>query len=131
MKKVISLFLVAAILHTSTFASKLKGVQVHGNVRIETEAIISELPVKPGEEYGDMAASDALKALNYTGYFSDISVKIDNEKAFVEWAQKNDHDNLLKYSQPEIRKTEVKNLINSGETVPGASLIRTQSLIVK
>lgn len=60
-----------------------------------------------------------------------LSVKIDDEKSFVEWAQKNDHDELLKFSQPEIRKTEVKNLINSGENVPGASLIRTQSLIVK
>ena len=60
-----------------------------------------------------------------------LSVRIDNEKEFIEWAQRNAHEDLLKYAQPEIRKTEVKNLINSGEEIPGAQLVRTQSLIVK
>ncbi len=58
------------------------------------------------------------------------SVQIDDEAAFILWAQKH-NENLLKYSQPEIRKTEVKNLLKAGEKVPKAQLIRTQSLIVK
>lgn len=59
------------------------------------------------------------------------SVEMLDEKAFVEWARNNDHDDLLKYSEPEVRKTPVKKLIQSGEELPHTRLVRTQSLIVK
>lgn len=59
------------------------------------------------------------------------SVAVDNEAAFILWAQEHEHDELLKYSQPEIRKTEVKALLKSGGEIPGAQLVRTQSLIIK
>lgn len=58
------------------------------------------------------------------------SVCIADEKAFIEWAMQN-NDSLLKYSEPEVKKTEVKNLLKSGEKVPYAKLERTQSLIIK
>ncbi len=58
------------------------------------------------------------------------SVLIDNEAAFIIWAQEH-NENLLKYSQPEIRKSEVKELLKAGEEIPEARLTRTQSLIVK
>ena len=59
------------------------------------------------------------------------SVEVVDEKSFIEWAQNNKHDNLLKYSEPEIRKTPIKKLIQSGEELPHTRLVRTQSLIVK
>ncbi len=58
------------------------------------------------------------------------SVTIDDEAAFILWAQDHNED-LIKYLQPEIRKTEVKALLKAGEEVPNARLTRTQSLIVK
>ncbi len=58
------------------------------------------------------------------------SVLIDNEAAFILWAQEH-NENLLKYSQPEIRKSEIKTLLKSGEEIPEVRLTRTQSLIVK
>ena len=58
------------------------------------------------------------------------SVCIADEKAFIGWAMQN-NDSLLKYSEPEVKKTEVKNLLKSGEKVPYAKLERTQSLIIK
>lgn len=58
------------------------------------------------------------------------SVCIADEKAFIGWAMQN-NDSLLKYSEPEVKKTEVKNLLKSGEKVPFAKLERTQSLIIK
>ncbi len=58
------------------------------------------------------------------------SVLIDNEAAFILWAQEH-NENLLKYSQPEIRKAEIKTLLKSGEEIPEVRLTRTQSLIVK
>ncbi len=58
------------------------------------------------------------------------SVLIDNEAALILWAQER-NENLLKYSQPEIRKNEVKALLKAGEEIPEARLTRTQSLLVK
>ena len=51
------------------------------------------------------------------------SVCIADEKAFIGWAMQN-NDSLLKYSEPEVKKTEVKNLLKSGEKVPYATLQR-------
>lgn len=59
------------------------------------------------------------------------SVEVSDEKAFIQWAQNNDRDDLLKYSDPEIRKTPVKKLIQDGGEIPFARLVRTQSLIIK
>lgn len=38
--------------------------------------------------------------------------------------------NLLKYSLPEIKKSEIKKLIKSGETFDGARLEAGQSVII-
>lgn len=59
------------------------------------------------------------------------SVEILNETAFVEWAQKTDHDEMLKYSAPEIRKSAIKPLLQNGEKIPFAALTRTKSVIIK
>ena len=58
------------------------------------------------------------------------SVFIADEKKFIEWAQEHD-DSLLRYLQPEIRKSAVKAGIKAGEQIPGAALTRTESLIVR
>ena len=58
------------------------------------------------------------------------SVIIADEKKFIEWAQEHD-DSLLRYLQPEIRKSAVKAGIKAGEKIPGATLVRTESLIVR
>lgn len=59
------------------------------------------------------------------------SVDVIDERAFIDWAQNSNRDELLKYSAPEIRKTPVKKLLQNGEDIPFARLVRTQSLIVK
>lgn len=58
------------------------------------------------------------------------SLVIDDEIAFIQWAQEND-DSLLKYSMPEIRKTDTKKLLKSGQDVPFVHLTRTESLTIK
>ena len=59
------------------------------------------------------------------------SVEVADEKNFIEWAQSHDHDDLLRYSMPDINKTAVKDAIRSGWYIPGAQLVRTKSLIIK
>lgn len=39
------------------------------------------------------------------------STVIEDERKFIEWAESTEHDELLKYEQPTVRKTEVKALI--------------------
>ena len=59
------------------------------------------------------------------------SVSITDPERFIEWAQKNDRDDLLKYADPEIRKSAVKSELKDGSKIPFAQIIRTQSVIIK
>lgn len=59
------------------------------------------------------------------------SVEIKDELGFINWAQNNELHSLLRYSDPEINKTAVKNLLKDGENLPYSSLIRTRSLRIK
>ena len=58
------------------------------------------------------------------------SLVIDDELSFIDWAQ-NNNDDLLKYSQPEIRKSDVKKLYNAGEKIPFVHTESSTSLIIK
>lgn len=59
------------------------------------------------------------------------SVEITDEAKFIEWAQKNERDDLLKYSAPEIRKSFVKQDLKADRDIPFARLTRSQSVIIK
>lgn len=58
------------------------------------------------------------------------SLVVDDELRFIEWAQSNKND-LLKYALPEIRKTDTKKMIQSGQKLPFVHLTRPESLIIK
>lgn len=59
------------------------------------------------------------------------SVDISDEAKFIRWAQDNNHEDLLKYAQPEIRKSAIKPLLQNGEKIPYTALTRTKSVIIK
>ncbi len=59
------------------------------------------------------------------------SVMIDNENDFIDWAQKNNHDDLLTFKAPEISKTAVKNFIKENKDTPFVHIERTRSVIIK
>lgn len=58
------------------------------------------------------------------------TLKIDNEAEFIMALEATGRHDLLKYSAPEIKKTDIKNLIKSGETFTGARLESSQSVII-
>lgn len=59
------------------------------------------------------------------------SVKLDDEKEFVRAAENNEIlRKYLKYT-PEINRTLLKKSLQSGEIIPGAKLVHTQSVIIK
>ena len=61
------------------------------------------------------------------------AVEIDNEHALLEWAQRStEHgDTVLRYRDPEISKTGVKQLIEEGVDVPGAQIVTRTSTVIK
>ena len=59
------------------------------------------------------------------------SVRFDDENEFITLCELAGADDLLRYEKPAIDKTEVKAALKRGDSIPGASLIRTQSLIIK
>lgn len=59
------------------------------------------------------------------------STVIENEQAFIQWAESNDRDDLLKYEQPSVKKTIVKALLKKKEEIPFAHLERKTVLEIK
>lgn len=59
------------------------------------------------------------------------SVSVANEKAFIDWAQIMNRDDLLRYSAPDINKTAIKTALNDGQAIPGVQIVRTKSLMIK
>ena len=60
-----------------------------------------------------------------------LSVKIENEDKLIDMLQTNGRDDLLRYAKPEIRKTDIKKLIQSGESFEGVRLESSVSLTVR
>lgn len=58
------------------------------------------------------------------------SVKIDDEDQVMRWAEIYAPD-AIKYAEPELKKAELKKIIASGDTIPGAHLEQEVRLEVK
>ena len=56
---------------------------------------------------------------------------IDNEKSFIEWAEANGYNDLLKYEQPTVRKTKVKGLLQRSVDLPFVHLERKTKIDIK
>lgn len=59
------------------------------------------------------------------------SVKIEDNAALIEWAEKNGRRDYLKYSPPEPIKKEIGNSLNLGIKIPGCELSNGLSVGVK
>ena len=57
------------------------------------------------------------------------STSFASEAKFIKWAKENNR-NYLRFPEPEIDKTAVKKALQNGEKIPGASIIRTVSVII-
>lgn len=58
------------------------------------------------------------------------SVSIPNDAALIPWLMEH-ADDCLTYKAPEISKTKVQAALQGGREIPGASLVRTVSIIIK
>lgn len=58
------------------------------------------------------------------------SVRIEDENAFRSWCMKH-HDDLLRYKEPEINKTAVKEAVKNGEKFDGVTLEKGKTIVIK
>lgn len=65
-------------------AETIRSIQVKGNKRIESETILSYIPLKVGSSYDQTAIDQALKDLYATGYFSDVQIEHQNGAIVVD-----------------------------------------------
>lgn len=59
------------------------------------------------------------------------SVAITDEAAVIDWAQRMNRDDILKYSAPSVNKAELMKLLKSDMEVPGAEIAVGMSMGVK
>ena len=59
------------------------------------------------------------------------AVSIDDESAFIDYAQKHNHEDLLTFKAPEINKTAIKQAIKDGEEIPGAEIVVKSNIQIK
>ena len=71
-------------LATAALADTIQGIQVTGNKRIETETVISNLPLKVGDSFDDLQLNQALKDLFATGYFADVQIRRSGSNLIIE-----------------------------------------------
>ena len=64
-------------------------------------------------------------------YRNTKAVNIVDEQLFVQWAEKNNKDDLLNYKEPTISKTAVKEEIEKGALIPYATIEEKQAIIIK
>lgn len=58
------------------------------------------------------------------------SLKIDNEAELIKALEAAGQTKFLKYAEPELRKTDIKNAIKAGKEFTGARLEASQSIII-
>lgn len=59
------------------------------------------------------------------------AVEIEDERAFIEWAQLSNNNDLLTYKDPTPNKTAIKKAIKSGQTIEVAALLEKQNIQIK
>ena len=58
-------------------------------------------------------------------------VELEDELAVLEYCEKHDLDQCVKYKFPDISKAEIGKLLKAGATIPGAVLTENQNLQIK
>lgn len=114
------------------------------NLRAESEALKNEVDrLKKRRERLDKKAMRLLDVLNRecagqktdlgvatVSYTKSDSICVYDSRTALEWLMKN-HDECLRYKEPEVSKSDVKKLIKSGTEVPGIIIENKQNCSLK
>lgn len=56
---------------------------------------------------------------------------IENEQKLIEWLQNNNRSDLLSFSAPELKKTDIKKCLNNDTQIAGAQICEKKNLQIK
>jgi len=66
------------------------------------------------------------------GYFrTNKSLSVTDSAAAIKYLENHGHKDCIKYTDPEIKKDDVKALINNNESVPGTEITESQSFSIR
>lgn len=98
--------------------------KVKENARERIEAYLSEMLIAMGKTEFESPRN------KITFRKTPGKVVLANEKAFIEWAIKND-DSLVTYGKPTVNKTAIKMALDAGKKIEGAEIVVSQSMQLK
>ena len=83
LKFIFSLLLSFLVLINSSYAEKIKEIKISGNSRIsyETIRVFSDLDLS--QNFEDINLNNLIKELYETNYFSDVSIKYENQILYI------------------------------------------------
>ncbi|HEX7685585.1 MAG TPA: outer membrane protein assembly factor BamA [Trinickia sp.] len=71
------------IAHAATAPFVVKDIRIEGLQRVEPSTVFSYLPIKQGDTFTDDKASEAIRALFATGFFSDVRIATEGDVVIV------------------------------------------------
>ncbi|HTH74849.1 MAG TPA: outer membrane protein assembly factor BamA, partial [Trinickia sp.] len=71
------------IAHAATAPFVVKDIRIEGLQRVEPGTVFSYLPIKQGDTFTDDKASEAIRALYATGFFSDVRIATQGDVVIV------------------------------------------------
>ncbi|MGG1943291.1 outer membrane protein assembly factor BamA [Trinickia sp. NRRL B-1857] len=89
--KTVAIAAVAAhglVAHAATAPFVVKDIRIEGLQRVEPGTVFSYLPIKRGDTFTDDKASEAIRALYATGFFSDVRIATEGDVVIVNVAER-------------------------------------------
>jgi len=83
LKFIFSLLLSFLVLINSSYAEKIKEIKISGNSRISDETIRVFSDLDLSQNYEDINLNNLIKELYETNYFSDVSIKYENQILYI------------------------------------------------
>jgi phage host-nuclease inhibitor protein Gam len=126
------------------YAKIIKGLEVNANGIKAEEKRLRERREKLEKRVDFLKHNleGSMRAMGKTKFKTDLfsfgirknpaSVKIAEPAAFIERCQKDGRDDLLRFKDPEINRTAVKNaILKDGEVIDGAEVVQTEGLQIR
>ncbi|MGN6653580.1 POTRA domain-containing protein, partial [Trinickia sp.] len=74
--------------HGATAPFVVQDIRIQGLQRVEPGTVFSYLPIKRGDTFTDDKASEAIRALYATGFFSDVRIATEGNVVIVDVAER-------------------------------------------
>lgn len=127
-------------------SEKIEGMALwYKNVSAEAAAIKEEADAL--SRRGRSLEKQAERLKNYIGLILDgekfstarcavtfrasTALEVSDSAALIDWAEKNGYDSCLSYKEPEIRKTDVRKLLEAGVEVPAVQMVKKKNVRIQ